>query len=200
MTALNFENYEKQISNFHEIMQSGLKIGYYKNTKETLLTTPEDKYIDKHSIDCDLSMACLNRTAFKRDFATFKGWRNVGYLRTNKFTRSDGKPLIFVCKDQVYQVLYSMTFARGFPMFQDVNKVLIQLKSSGFVYYWYNKAVHDLNLKRSNNIMSSKTLSISEIVSPFGILLFGELIAFVVFLIELIASKQMLNNSHGKIR
>lgn len=62
MTALNFDSYEKQISHMEDIINSGLKFGYFDSTSSDTFADskdPDEQYIHKHALECDIGIITL---------------------------------------------------------------------------------------------------------------------------------------------
>lgn len=135
---------------------------------------------------CCAGLDCLDRIAYKRDFATIKSRRNVAYLALEYYTTDDGKSLIYISNDHVSELLISMVFSKGFPLYEHVTDMLLQLKSTGFVYSNYNRFRNILKAKKTVPKLDSMSLNLDEVKGPFGLLVIGLGIAFFVFLMELV--------------
>lgn len=122
--------------------------------------------------------------AYKRDFATIRSRRNIAYLITEHYTEQ-GKPLIYISDDHVSELLISMVFSRGFPLYDHVNDLLIRLKSAGFIYMNYNRFRNIMNKKRAITKADNMALNLDEMKSPFGLLVIGLGLSCFAFLVEL---------------
>lgn len=71
--------YDKQITTLEEIMDSDLKFGFFPSLAEPYSDSSEEihKKIVRDYVECPVTVECVNRTAFQRDFAVGKNSRQV---------------------------------------------------------------------------------------------------------------------------
>lgn len=103
----------------------------------------------------------MNRTAFQRDFAIIKGKRTVGNLIPLYYLGQSGRPLLYIFKETLQNVPGHMYFAKGHPMFEQINNLLSFVKSSGFIEHYYKQAEdHNIHLLQSKkNHFKSNVIS-----------------------------------------
>lgn len=188
--VLNFQRYGAQISNLRELIDSKLDFGFYKGASYLFMgsSSADELYVYDHFTECPIDNSCIDRVAYGGDFATIKAKKFIQYMTSNFYLGKDGKPLIYVFDENVYNILITIAFAKGFPMLDRVNKVLLNLKSSGFVQFYYRK-FDDLAIKAQEKAqrvgVSATALSLSSMSWVFYVLLMGWAVAFVVFVVEL---------------
>lgn len=186
-TFLSFDSYEKQISNVRDIIESDLQIGYHIGFAPGYVDSnvPEDQYIFSHHIDCDSGSYCFNRTAFDRRMAFIK-LRKCVLQEANTYRSPDNHFSLHMCKDRVRNVLIQMAFAKGHPMLEVFNDLLLRIKSAGFVYhnweqfeFWVRRTFASMSLS-----MRSEQISLADMLLPFAALALGKSISLIVFVIE----------------
>lgn len=79
VSILTHPLYEKQMETLEDLLTSGNEFGFYPTVEDAYLNDNNwiSKVIMKKHITCPLTEKCLNRTAFKRNFAVVKNVRQV---------------------------------------------------------------------------------------------------------------------------
>ncbi|KAK5641580.1 hypothetical protein RI129_010127 [Pyrocoelia pectoralis] len=194
-SVLNFAPLEKQIATTSDLQESKLAFGYYKDSAFLYSDKKEkDKFLYYNYVDCPIDLSCLNRTAFKRDFATFKPKKLMEYLISTIYLGKDGRPLVYLFKDNVYKFLITMAFSKGFPILPEVNKVLLHLRIHGFIDFHYKKASYHAERAirwAQREELSAQVLDMSDIFWAFCLLFFGLAIATFIFVVELFVFKYL---------
>ncbi|KAF5291709.1 hypothetical protein FQR65_LT11402 [Abscondita terminalis] len=145
ISVLNINSREKQISNVEELMTSKIKFGAFVDSKYIFINSNSkyDQYIYDNYEDCPLSNICINRTAFQGDFATFKPKKLVEFMISNTFLDDDGNSLIYMFESNIYNVLVTLAFTKGYPLFDKINRALSDLRSTGFIDLQYRTSSND---------------------------------------------------------
>lgn len=186
---LSFDSYEKQISNVEDIIRSGLQIGYHIGFAPGFVdsSVPEDQYIFEHHIDCDSGLYCFNETAYARRMAFIK-LRKTVLQEAKRYTTPDNHFMLYIFKNSVRNVLIQMVFAKGHPMLDVVDELVLRIKSAGFIYYDWARFEFWVERTFANMGISMKTeeISLADLMVPFLILFTGLIVSFIVFLIEML--------------
>lgn len=146
---------------------------------------------------------CLSRTAFKRDFATIKAKRYLQYMIANYYLKPNGKPMVYIFQDRVSNILIGMPFSRGFPLFEKVNQLLINIKSSGFIEDIYGKMENYATrvFTRAQQVKQNAVgLGLQELKGIFVLLIVGWLLSLTVFITECIAKTRKCKNKMNKVK
>lgn len=189
IAVLNKPQYERQISTNQEILDSGIEFGFNINLKSIFSHEyqMEKEFLDRGVI-CDLSLACPNRTAFRRDFATTKSSLAANYMRLKYYTTSDGTSLVHIFKSSLFFHFVHVVFARGHPLFNRFNEIIIRLWEHGLTKYWRAK-IESETLKSSihqsiQGEENSLALSLKQLTPAFQFLFVGLFVAFITFVVE----------------
>ncbi|KAK5641581.1 hypothetical protein RI129_010128 [Pyrocoelia pectoralis] len=191
--VFNFDLFEKQIANVYDLIESKIAFGIYKeNAFFFSHGNAVDKFLYDNYVDCPIDLSCLNRTAFQSDFAIIKPKRHIEYFIGTIYMGKDGRPLIYMFKDNVCRILVTMAFPKGFPILSEVNKILLRLQVHGFTHF-FNQKFSYLSMKAIQSAKreeaSIKVLQINDVFWIFFLLFFGLGFAAVVFIIELLMFK-----------
>ncbi|XP_031353684.1 uncharacterized protein LOC116178355 [Photinus pyralis] len=195
ISVLNFSRFEKQIANIDDLRESKIAFGYYKDAAYLYSNPKEkDKFLYHNFVDCPIDLRCLNRTAFKGDFATFKPKKFIEYLISTIYLGKDGRPLVYAFKDNIYKFLITVAFAKGFPILPEVNKVLLHLRVHGFIDFYYKKANYLAKkaIKSAvNEELFAQVLEMNDVFWVFCLLIFGLAISTYVLLVEVLIFKYL---------
>ncbi|KAF5296411.1 hypothetical protein FQR65_LT01398 [Abscondita terminalis] len=194
ISVLNTNIREPQITNIEELIASKIKFGFYPDAAYLFLR-PDNKiewYIYNNYEECSVDSHCLNRVAFGGDFATFKTKKFIEYKISTSYLDEYGNSLIYVLDSTVFDVLVTMLFARGFPMYERVNLLLMRLKSAGFVEHTYKKAAfyaEKAMQSAKKTALVFQVLTMDEVFWLFWVLLIGLSFSVVVFVGEVCVEK-----------
>lgn len=187
ISALTNPEYEHQISNPDELLASKLEIGFNLNLFYFFDEKyDEDKKVIQKAKLCDLTLGCLNRTAFQKDFAVAKSFLSVYYLQLKSYHQPDGSSLFYIFKSSLFVHYVHTIIVKGHPIFDKFNQVTIRLIEAGFYQYWLEKILTE-SIKKNSNGDNDETnvLSLHEMEPAFYFLLFGLGLALTVFILEL---------------
>lgn len=178
--------YDHQIESLSDIVNSKLVINIdtFIATFYYHYTNPDEKYILKNYVHCDDHFACVRRTAFQQDAVTVDFERSYQY--TALFLDTEGNLLLHLCKTPIFPVQIHLFFVKGYPIFPQINDLLIRIRSSGFIQYQYNKMSHHTQMvlsKRKHNL-AAKVLSVKHLQIAFFIFCIGMILSSFVFLGE----------------
>lgn len=174
--------YEHQISNVKEMVDSNLEFGFYpvlKSLYKDSTSAAHKKLLLKYK-PCPLTVECMNRTAFKRNFATIKNKREASFLMSKYYSFPSGKPMLHNFEESEFVVWCKYYLAKGSPFIEKINDKILLLQSNGLISKWE----HDLVAGSNNKIDVSKleSLTLNHLQGAFFLLLFGNCLA-TVFLV-----------------
>lgn len=107
ISVLTTPIFEKQISSVDDIFTSGIQYGFYDNIATVFnsnVSAVENKIV-RNFVSCTLGVECVNRTAFKRDFALIKNSKQINYWMPRYWTTASGKKLLYGFEDYTYLAL-----------------------------------------------------------------------------------------------
>lgn len=194
LAILILPQYEDQMAEVKEILNSGIKFGGNVNIRalyDGTVSEIERKFYE-NMIICDLTLTCPNRTAYERDFATAKSRLPAYFLIWQYFTNADGSPMIHVFKSTILTHYVSTVFAKGHPMFEEFNKLVVRIFESGLFLKWKDD-IREETLRRAflgktysdNSLM----LSLRHMITAFVILVIGYVLSAIVFILENLYAK-----------
>ncbi|KAK4879851.1 hypothetical protein RN001_007997 [Aquatica leii] len=198
---LNTKVMKKQISDVQELIDSKIQFGFYNDSRYLFINSNNklDEYIYNNYVTCPIDFHCLNRTAFQGDFATFKPKKFIEYMISSRYLDKRGNSLLYMFNTNIYNVLVTLAFAKGFPLFNKVNTLLFHMRSAGFIDLYYKqasfyaqKAIREAQNKR----FSSQALAMHHVFWIFWILLFGLGFALLVLVGEMLFYKWTIKKTH----
>lgn len=136
-SVLTRPKYEHQISNVQELLKSKLKYGFPAEMSR-YFADPNDmnqKTILNNFIPCPSMDVCVNRTAFQKDFASFRNRRQTLYLMKKYFLNQYGRPMIYGFKEGILTFPH-IVMLRGYPFYDHLNFGILRLCDTGFVSKW----------------------------------------------------------------
>lgn len=186
--------YDKQISNIEELLQSDLKLGLNLNIHSAFnnKTNIKEYEIFKRSENCDLSLKCLNRTAFKKDFAVTKAKKIIEIALLKYYTEKDGTELIYFFKNPLMYLYIGTFFFKGHPLYEQYNKYCKILFESGFIEKWFEDLKWETKIKlRLTDRPRNISVSLKHISGTFLVLFAGHGLSIIIFFFEIIYYKYM---------
>lgn len=195
IASLTRPSYEFQISNIQELLSSKLSFGGNINLKNLYNNSlnPYEKIISENLEICDLSLKCINRTAFQKDFALIKSELPSKFLIIKYFTNPDGTPMIYIFKNKIMFHFVATVFSPNHPIFNSFDTYLLHMFEMGFFLKWLQDVKFDE--MKSFNFEDNKIfkLTFANMAMPFVILFIGLGIATAVYIFECAFSK-LINN------
>lgn len=94
--------YEHQISTMDEVFQHKLKFGFhplYYHVYDPRIE--KERYITNNWVECSADNECVNRTAFRRDFAIMKNDRQILHWIPKIWTLPNGRKMIYPIKEYI---------------------------------------------------------------------------------------------------
>lgn len=196
ISTLMTNSYETQLKTQEDMISAKLGLGYLFIVQEYYNYTynSKDVYIQEHAEECMFNSACLDRVAFRRDFATASILRHVNYLIDLYYISPEGNPMIYVVKDEVNRIMAFFYMEKGHPIFPQFDRTLIYAKSSGFFVYWESMLTYTIKLKhnkllRASSLSGSQGFKLSQLFSSFVFLFMGLTLSIFVFCFEVLWTK-----------
>lgn len=196
INALTNPSYTKQIDSIDDLLDSGLKYGVHENVWRILRNDTANRFsqvLTKNAEDCKADNSCLNRTAFKRDYATCKPKKQGSYLVPKFYLDKNGESLLYEIEKPIYWFPVAIIFRKGLPIFEHANGILLKYAEMGLIA----KLLNEINEKnRSLTSKKSKSssgeafsLTFGHLSGIFNLLILGHILAIISFLLEFIYFK-----------
>lgn len=190
INLLSGVSYQADIASLKEIVESDLIINLpssYANLYE-FDEDPIEKYIFDHNIKCVKIFDCLKRTAEQRDTASIAIGRYIDYY-SPYFLNEHGHRTVHVMAERVCLMSIHMMISKGFPMFEQINSLIMLLEANGIVDYNYQymdnifkiSYFYQLRLTEKTDVNDLKTIAL-----PFILWCFGQCVAVFVLILEFI--------------
>lgn len=181
--VLSVDHYEYQISTFEDILASNLTI---KLDYDIAQYFRHDREVYKRYEYCAIPRECINRTAFERDVVTVDFQRTYEYQLPIFYVDSEGKPLLYLFREPIFPLYIHWYFVKGFPIFHQIDNVLLKLKSSGIIHHLCDKSSFKAKVDLSRKVgIASNILGMKEMGPLLILISFGHFLGLVVFLLEL---------------
>lgn len=156
------------------------------NSKLDLYTLPAQKvyYLDTPLYDriigCDNLDECMGEAAYSKKSAFAVPNIVPDYISAPYKTKS-GQPLLYCLKDSQVDAPVTLYMRRGFPLYKKWSHKLLVFAEMGFVWKWIKDYIIPVN-KGRNRIY----LSFNSLRSVFLLLIIGNLMSVVVWILELL--------------
>lgn len=187
--------YHNRISNFDELLDSGLLYGKDENLDSFMRLA---KYYEQEKfetyLDCSARHKCLERLFTDGDITMLSPLIDVMYVLSHVGLAQNGK-LICTLDDNVFPLDISLYLTKGHPLLDLFNTVITRCTEAGLVAkYWsdlifYNHLRHMGKSKApSCEVFSGMyfVFSLSHLKIAFVVLVFGFMLSVIVFLAELV--------------
>lgn len=163
-----------------------MKYGFYRSARN-LFNEPYDKIhmeIYTSYTECPYQeLDCIDRAAYKRDFAVLKNNREIKYLTPIRYMSNNGRPLLYTFeKDLFYYPLVFCTI-KNHPLLHRINSFILRMQENGLI----NKIDSDL-IKKYQPIKEDieKPLEIGHLEGIFSLYLLGIITGIFFFILEFI--------------
>lgn len=186
--------FDHQISTVEELLQSSLPFGFYLSAAlafEEKNNWIAEQILKKHEI-CPLSLYCLNRTAYDRNFAFLRNGRNAKYFIPRLYTFPNGRSMITGLDIRGPGIWVRLHTAKGLPILEKLNHYLMLLQSNGLIAKWDL----DTNFKalKLENDDSHQPLNVYHLQAAFLIFVFGATLSAFIFLLEICSVRITTSN------
>lgn len=204
ISILTGRSYEKQMKTLDDILKSNLKAYVlYSSMKYMNGSSDEMRRLRKRIRICDDMDGCLSDTAYKRNSATCVPRLYQEYV-FNKYKNNDKEPLLYCFKESIVSYPVVMYLTKGYPLTERINEVIENVKAAGLMNMWekriYENRWFNSTLEHDDDADDPKWMTLSHLQAVFGILMMGEVIAFIVFVGELLWYRWKKRKRRSKIR
>lgn len=187
VSTLTKPHHEHQIKTVEELLESKLKFGFFPLLVNSYNDSNNSMHrrISSNFIACPMTEECLNRTAFKRDFAVVKNRRQTMYLTKKYYLQPNGKPMLYGFRGGI---VYFTKFvaANGYPLLRMFDKLILRMLASGLIDKWDKDITCHHEYKEETK---RRPLTIQHLLLPFVYLTIGLIVSFAVFILEIIVKK-----------
>lgn len=184
--TISKNSYEYQIDSVEDIASSNLQIliDHDIATFYNHHTHPSEEFIQKNYKYCENPRICITRTAFVQDCIT------VDFERSNQFFSyafldNEGNALTHMFKKPIFPVHIHLFFVRGYPLFQEIDRLLTIMRSSGIIDHLYDTAEHNAKMTLNHKTyFKVEVLGLKQMQIAFFVWGIGVFVSIVVFVAE----------------
>lgn len=167
-----------------------MKVGFFNSLVPLFLQEKSEysrKILKKYTPCSLIDDECLNRAAFKKDFAVLKNKKQMRYLIPKYYTDSKGKSLLFAFADTFIYIIPKYYVLPGFPLLERMNHFLLLFHANGLVDKWH----HDISdsIKKKVDSPEHENLSLGHLQGAFYLLIVGYTISVLTFVNEIFYKK-----------
>jgi hypothetical protein len=190
-------NYEKKLETLEEILDSDVVYGYLPalNYIQDTISFPEFvKFLENKEFkeDCTDARKCVERMITKRDMASVIPPQYADYVAREMGTLDVSK---VICSLDQTAVSGSLTvlFKKGNPLLDRFNTLMRRYLEAGLLEMLWTQLQHRASLSGEGTLgeVAGDTFfafSVSHLMPAFVVLLVGNVLSTVVFIVELIAN------------
>lgn len=145
-----------------------------------------EKYIYDNNIECLDLLICLRRVAMNQNTASAAIGRYTRYVMP-KLLDDNGQSLIYISKEKVFSMSIHMIFSKGFPIFAQINCLLLRMEANGMIDHTYEHMDHVLKMRQTNSERRTRFFAKNDLKTlclPFVLLLFGYISSLFALCIE----------------
>lgn len=190
LTYLIKPAYEKEISSYEELIESGFGLGGYPTFVYGVQLETSDpelrQQLTRDWTNYSLTLDCQERAAEDRNFGCLASETATLYHFKQKFLHPNGVAKLKTLRDKLFSFYACFYLDKGLPYYGKMNKLITRLMENGVFYKWVSVFRFQVNF-----VLASETapLNIHHFVLPFVILVVGYVIAFCSFVVELSCHK-----------
>lgn len=179
---------EKKLPEFLTI-QDLLNVKFNIISHEDLSTV----YIDNtpirdiyHIGNCSSVMVCVNRTAFEKNSITMSPRSVLWYNWIPKYYITDyGEVLVKVSSTTVQQIYVNMILRKGYPLYGQINDILVKLRDTGWFNYLYLQMRIRIKMATNRLVFEAKKIGMRKFGFVFILWGLGLIMAAIVFIFEI---------------
>jgi hypothetical protein len=187
--------YTKKIETFDELLDSDIIYGWNRGVEITFESVPfpelsEFKERKKLTADCDETRKCVERMITKGDIASITSSMYATYL-ANEMGCVDVNKVICSFDETIVSYEVIILFKKGNPLLDRVNVLLRRCLEAGFLELHWSELQHRAHLRnwgklREDNNDMFVPFAISHLMPAFVVLVVGNILSSLVFIVELI--------------
>ncbi|RZC34975.1 hypothetical protein BDFB_001396 [Asbolus verrucosus] len=184
--TMSKNSYERQIDSLGDIVASKLHIIIDHDIAKfyDYQTNSDEEYVRKNYEFCPDPRICITRTAFEQDCVT------IDFQRSNEFflpqyVDPNGDVLLHLFKTPIFPVHIHLFFVKGYPIFPQIDQLLMRLRSNGVIEHLYDKAGYNARMAMSKKSkFSVEVLGLKQMQMAFLLWGVGIGASVLVFIIE----------------
>lgn len=189
---------EKQITNLEDLVEHDMRLGSFYIWRLYFNITNNDNPVEEKMkskwLDCHDIELCLNDVAYWRNYSIAIPRLFISYS-ASKYVDKHKRPLIYLFKHNHISYPVQLYAYRGFPFIHRINQIIRSIKQSGILSKWYHelkkpkmmkKKIGNENPEEDYNDGTEHVLNIIDMQGAFFLYSLGVVIAFFVFLSEVI--------------
>ncbi|PNF28759.1 hypothetical protein B7P43_G07002 [Cryptotermes secundus] len=187
--------YEEGYKDLDDLVKSKLLYGY--NSALEFLFTQFDfvdtRLYNRPRVACPNLLKCAERVLFDRDMATIFSRRCVNYVGIKNGVEENNKRICFLEHPSV-SAYVSLFLPKGSLLLDRMNSVLSPYLEAGLLNRYWSHLTLEQILKSKNKFVNIDSedfvpFSVSHLYPAFKVLLFGHLLSFILFLVELFVGR-----------
>lgn len=203
--------FETQIKSQEDILNSRLHIGGTP-VYQTIFDNKATENIFSR-FETNTSFAYRNvydwliRVASVKDYCTVSNLFYVMYVQSNDdaaLTNKKGHNQLFITRKNLMSYPVHMVTPKSFPLFNEFNKAIFQVSTGGLTVKWINEIKHLIQLKAKkpskHDMDGDINLTTAHLEGAFVVVIFGNLLAFITFILELLVHKVVHTRCYNRIR
>lgn len=195
--VLTEDSHQKKLETVEEVVNSDLKIGLFDGLQYIFENSeyPIETKIYENFIPCPSGPSCVNRTAFQQDMANSRGLWTTEIIIPQYYLDEEGKPIIYFMRNHpINRYLISWLFSKGFPLFPQIDNLLLRLDAHGIISKGYDDVEYLIRLIESSamnkrNSMYTRPIQTHQLFALFVIYFIGLGLSTVVFVFELVQKR-----------
>ena len=186
--------YHTAISNFDELVETGLHYGQIKSLESFMhmINYSEHDRFRSH-IDCSDHHKCLQRLFVDGDITVFTPMIDAVYVLSH-MGMSQNRKLLCALNDNVFPLDFAMYLTKGHPPLHLFNVVIRRCMEAGLVLKYWNDMIFLIHLQHAADSKEPSCVvcndmyfvfTLSHVKVAFVILFWGFILSAIVFVIEL---------------
>ncbi|PSN58373.1 Ionotropic receptor 512 [Blattella germanica] len=188
------------IRNVHELIESGIQIGIQSGMQNYLDDNEQKQLKVQNAIELNdyTKKYCLDKMAYEMNLAVLAGRVGIEFIGYTNYT-FNGKPLYVPFHDNVQEGHMAFRYSIGHLLVVRFNKIIHRLQSAGIIYKWLEEIRRKYGKHFNQNLRGKEfyVLTLSHIEGAYYLLILGEILAFVVFLTEIIWNFYVLQSKEN---
>jgi len=199
--------FEKSITTLNDLIQSGIEYGYPAEVDSLIFSDPPYNIIKTNRKICKSMYKCLQRVIERKDFATIFDNIRAKHFRTILLFHNIH---VQVCtlQEDINFFMGSMYMAKGNPLLHRFNEIISRMFEAGLIDKWWSDFVSssslndhpfdddDINFSDfATNELDTEytTFSLIHLQVVFYILIIGQIISTLFFLVEVVYYRVLQN-------
>lgn len=190
----------EKLRNFEDLKRSKFQFGMTLPTTKYFISQNDSigSYVLENVQLCNSTKICLHRLTKEKKFSIAISQRYLEYV-INEF-KEEGKSIVRVLDDKIVQTPIEMLMFKGNPLLNRFNDLLLRIVEAGLITVWTKQIQRDV-IRQDFKTNENLPLSLGHLQGAFFLLLFGLIVSFICFTIQILHFKfksPQLNEPHLK--